>query len=66
MRFNPFTRVPSCRALLSSNSPLSQDDQKGTSSAAAGEIKPEAYPLGYVEDFIEPRTKLAAFFIILG
>jgi hypothetical protein len=51
---------------LSSNSPLSQDDQKGTSSAAAGEIKPEAYPLGYVEDFIEPRTKLAAFFIILG
>ena len=30
-------------------------------SAAAGETKPEAYPLGYVEDFVEPRTKLAAF-----
>jgi hypothetical protein len=29
---------------------------------AAGESKPEAYPLGYVEDFDEPRTKLAAFF----
>jgi hypothetical protein len=31
-------------------------------SKAAGESKPEAYPLGYVEDFDEPRTKLAAFF----
>jgi len=29
---------------------------------AAGEGKPEAYPLGYVEDFVEPRTKLGAFF----
>jgi hypothetical protein len=35
---------------------------KRSSSAAAGETKPEAYPLGYVEDFVEPRTKLAAFF----
>jgi len=35
---------------------------KRPSSAAAGETKPEAYPLGYVEDFVEPRTKLAAFF----
>ena len=32
------------------------------SSKAAGESKPEAYLLGYVEDFDEPRTKLAAFF----
>ena len=24
---------------------------------AAGEKKPQAYPLGYVEDFFEPRTK---------
>ena len=32
---------------------------------AAGESKPEAYPLGYVEDFDEPRTKLADFFSIL-
>jgi len=23
---------------------------------AAGELKPEAYPLGYVEEFNEPRT----------
>jgi len=31
-------------------------------SKAAGESKPEAYPLGYVEDFDEPRTLLADFF----
>jgi hypothetical protein len=31
-------------------------------SKAAGESKPEAYPLGYVEDFDDPRTTLAAFF----
>ena len=29
------------------------------------ESKPEAYPQGYVEDFDEPRTKLAGFFSIL-
>jgi hypothetical protein len=34
-------------------------------SKAAGESKPEAYPLGYFEDFDEPRTKLADFFSIL-
>ena len=34
-------------------------------SKAAGESKPEAYPLGYVEDFDEPRTTLADFFSIL-
>ena len=34
-------------------------------SKAAGESKPEAYPLGYVEDFDELRTKLADFFSIL-
>jgi hypothetical protein len=27
-------------------------------------MKPEAYPLGYVEDFFEPRTKLEAIFSI--
>jgi len=32
---------------------------------AAGKKKPEAYPLGYVEDFFEPRTKLEAVFSIL-
>jgi hypothetical protein len=35
------------------------------SSKAAGESKPEADPLGYVEDFDEPRTTLADFFSIL-
>jgi hypothetical protein len=38
---------------------------KRPSSKAAGEPKPEAYPLGYVEDFDEQRTKLAGFFSIL-
>jgi hypothetical protein len=38
---------------------------KRPSSKAAGESKPEAYPQGYVEDFVEPRTKLAGFFSIL-
>ena len=38
---------------------------KRLSSKAAGKSKPEAYPLGYVEDFDEPRTKLADFFSIL-
>ncbi len=32
---------------------------------AAGDSKPEAYPQGYVEDFDEPRTKLAGFFSTL-
>jgi hypothetical protein len=38
---------------------------KSPFNKAAGESKPEAYPLGYVEDFDEPRTKLAGFFSIL-
>jgi len=38
---------------------------KSPSSKAAGESKPEAYPLGYVEDFDDPRTKLADFWGIL-
>ena len=38
---------------------------KKTVSKAAGKSKPEAYPQGYVEDFDEPRTKLAGFFSIL-
>jgi hypothetical protein len=37
---------------------------KGPFSEAAGESKPEAHPQGYVEDFDEPRTKLADFFSI--
>ena len=35
------------------------------SSKARGEKEPEAYPLGYVEDSAEPRTKLEAIFTIL-
>ena len=42
--------------------PLVSGCSKGPSNEAAGELKPEAYPLGYVEDFDEMRTKLGAFF----
>jgi hypothetical protein len=35
---------------------------KRSSGEAADESKPEAYPLGYVEDFDESRTKLADVF----
>jgi hypothetical protein len=38
---------------------------KKVSNKAAGETKPQAYPLGYVEDFDEPRTPLGTFFSIL-
>ncbi len=34
------------------------------SNKAAGKSKPEAYPLGYVEDFDEPRTQLEVGFSI--
>jgi hypothetical protein len=30
---------------------------------ATGEAKPQAYPLGYVEDLAELRTQLGTFFI---
>jgi hypothetical protein len=46
-------------------SPPLAECSKRPSSKAAGESKPEAYPHGYVEDFDEPRTKLAGFFSIL-
>jgi hypothetical protein len=35
---------------------------KQTSSEAAGEKKLEAWPMGYVEDFFDPRTKLGVCF----
>jgi hypothetical protein len=38
---------------------------KRLSSKAAASEDPEAYPLGYVEDLNDARTKLAAFFSIL-
>ena len=38
---------------------------KKSVSKAAGELKPEAYHRGYVEDFDEPRMPLAGFFSIL-
>ena len=54
---------------LSRSYSSSESDLAGCSkrlaSKAADESKPEAYPQGYVEDFDEPRTKLAGFFGIL-
>jgi hypothetical protein len=38
---------------------------KMASSKARGEREPEAYPQGYVEDSVEPRTKLEGIFTIL-
>ena len=38
---------------------------KGLSSKAAASEGPEAYPLGYVEELNDARTKLADFFSIL-
>ncbi len=43
-------------------SPQTAGCSESSSSKAAGESNPEAYPYGYVEDFDEPRTKLADFF----
>ena len=37
---------------------------KTSYNKAAGELKPEAYPQGYVEDFDDPRTTWEVFFII--
>src|SRR6266849_9230287 len=42
-----------------------QDVQNGRSARPQAKEAPEAYPLGYVEDTSEPRTKLAAVFNIL-
>src|SRR6266849_8730674 len=42
-----------------------QDVQNGRSARPQAKEAPEAYPLGYVEDGSEPRTKLAAVFNIL-
>jgi hypothetical protein len=47
------------------NTDSSAGCSKSPSSKAAGESKPEACPLGYVEDFNEPRTKLADVWGIL-
>jgi len=38
---------------------------KRSASKAAGKKKPQAYSLGYVEDFFLPRTLLGTFFSIL-
>jgi len=53
------------QALSSTTEGRSRRMLKKFVSKAAGESKPEAYPQGYVEDFDEPRTKLAGFFSIL-
>jgi hypothetical protein len=44
---------------------LSQDAQKGCPARPQPKNRPQAYPLGYVEDLFKARTKLADFFSIL-
>jgi len=39
-----------------------QTAQNGRSARPQAMQKPQAYPLGYVEDCCEPRTKLTALF----
>jgi len=38
------------------------DLSKSSSNKAAGELKPQAYPLGYGKDFDGPRTQLTTTF----
>jgi hypothetical protein len=57
------SNLPPSRSAQQENTPAGCS--KRPSSKAAGELKPEAYPRGYVEDFDELRTKLADFFSIL-
>jgi hypothetical protein len=43
----------------------SQDAQKVLPASPQPKNRPQAYPLGYVEDLFEVRTKLGDFFSIL-
>jgi hypothetical protein len=45
--------------------PALQDAQTGDPARPQAKSKPEAYPLGYVEDFDKPKTTLGACFSIL-
>ena len=45
--------------------PLPQDAQKGLPARPQPKNRPQAYPLGYVEDLLKARTKLEGFFSIL-
>jgi hypothetical protein len=49
---------------LSNEGGMPQDAQKGRQQGRS-ERRTEAYPLGYVEDLSDARTKLPAFFSIL-
>ncbi len=42
-----------------------EDAQTGHPTRPQAIAEPEAYPQGYVEDFDEPRAKLAGFFSLL-
>jgi len=43
---------------------LDGDAQTGYPTRPQVKSKPQAYPLGYIEDFAEPRTQLGACFSI--
>jgi hypothetical protein len=47
---------------MSKKSVWFQAAQKDQPTRPQAKREPEAYPLGYVEDSCEPRTKLGAFF----
>jgi hypothetical protein len=51
--------------LLHAGNPIARRMLKKFVSKAAASEGPEAYPLGYVEDLNDARTKLAGFFSIL-
>ncbi|MEK6533004.1 MAG: hypothetical protein AABZ52_03860, partial [Nitrospirota bacterium] len=44
---------------------LSKDVQNHHPARPQARTKPQAYPPGYVEDFVEPRTMLGMIFNIL-
>jgi hypothetical protein len=49
---------------LNTNVTFKEDVQKGDSTRPQERKSPQAYPLGYVEDFDETRTQLEAGFSI--
>jgi hypothetical protein len=44
---------------------IPQDVQNHHSARPQAKTKPQAYPPGYVEDFVEPRTQLGMIFNIM-
>ena len=58
-------RISSMAHLCGTTKVLPQDAQKVRPARPQPKNRPQAYPLGYVEDLFEVRTKLEDFFNIL-